>query len=163
MHEAGRVVAVVPAGDTGAAIIADLAFVGIRAELVEPLPGDYQVEDESLREHVAGVEQGLFLGLGLGALVGLVVVLAVGATRDLSWVTQLLLVAGIALQGTIPAAMWRMGRTDRYDDDPDTTRHLGAQDRLVILHAPHDEGRARHVLERHDVVFLTDEQPRQAP
>jgi hypothetical protein len=93
VHEVGRLLAVVPA-DTEEAVIADLAGVTIRAELVEPRPGAYMVEDESRREHLKSAERGLFVGPGLPAPVGLLVVLVLGAIRELPWVTQLLPISG---------------------------------------------------------------------
>jgi hypothetical protein len=94
-----------------------------------------------------------------GALVGLAVVLLVSVVRAWDPVLQLLLVAGISLQGTMPATMWRLGRSDRYDDDPVAVRDLDPDDWLVVVRDPHDAVRAHHVLERHPLVFLDDEEP----
>jgi hypothetical protein len=61
----------------------------------------------------------------------------------------------------MPAIMWRMGRSDGYDDDPASTRDLDPDDWLVVVRDPHDAARAHHVVERHRLVFLADEEPLQ--
>jgi hypothetical protein len=45
-----------------------------------------------------------------------------------------------ARPGTMPAIMWRMGLSDRYDDDPTSTRDLGSV--LVLRLRPDDDHRA---------------------
>lgn len=159
MRDIGRVVALAPNGTEAESARADLAFRGIRAELLHAGAGSYALEDETLREHVDATQRGILVGLLAGALVGLVAVLLVPAVRAWDPVFQLLLVAGIALQGTMPAIMWRLGCSDRYDDDPVTVRDLVPDDWLVVVRDPHDALRAHHVLDRHPLVFLDDEEP----
>ncbi|MFP4635975.1 MAG: hypothetical protein ACLFRD_08940 [Nitriliruptoraceae bacterium] len=71
-------------------------------------------------------------------------VLLVPAVRGWVPVFQLLLIAGIALQGTMPAITWRLGRSDRYDDDPASMLDLNPGDWLVVVRDPHDAVRAHH-------------------
>ncbi|TVR29322.1 MAG: hypothetical protein EA388_15665 [Nitriliruptor sp.] len=159
MRDIGRVVALAPNRTEAESTRADLAFRSIRAEVLHAGAGSYVLEDETLREDVDATQRGILLGLLAGALVGLAVVLLVPAVRGWDPVFQLLLVAGFALQGTMPAIMWRLGRGDRYDDDPVTVRDLDPDDWLVVVHDPHDAVRAHHVVERHSLVFLEDEEP----
>jgi hypothetical protein len=159
MRDIGRVVALAPNAAEAESAREDLAVRGIRAEVLHAGVGSYPLEDESLREHVAATRRGILLGLLAGALVGLAVVLLVPAARAWDPVFQFLLVVGIALQGTMPAIMWRLGRSDRYDDDPALVREAGADDLLVLVHDPHDAVRAHHILERHPLVFLDDGAP----
>jgi hypothetical protein len=159
VRDIGRVVALAPNATEAESTRADLAFRGIRAEVLHAGAGSYALEDETLREHVDATQRGILLGLLAGALVGLAVVLTVPAVRAWDPVLQFLLIAGLALQGTMPAIMWRLGRSDRYDDDPATVRDLDPDDWLVVVHDPHDAVRAHHVLERHPLVFLDDEEP----
>jgi hypothetical protein len=159
MRDIGRVVALAPNGSEAEATRADLAFRGIRAEVLHAGAGSYALEDETLRERVYATQRGILVGLLGGAMVGLAVILLVPAVRAWDPVFQLLLVAGLALQGTMPAIMWRLGRSDRYDDDPATVRELDPDDWLVVVHDPHDAVRAHHVLEQHPLVFLDDEDP----
>lgn len=159
MRDIGRVVALAPNGTEVESARADLAFRGIRAEVLHAGAGSYALEDETLREHVNATQRGILVGLLAGALVGLVVILLVPAVRAWDPVFQLLMVGGIALQGTMPAIMWRLGRSDRYNDDPATVRDLVPDDWLVVVRDPHDAVRAHHVLEQHPLVFLDDEEP----
>lgn len=159
MHRVGHVVAVAPHRGEMDAPLAGLAIAGVHSEVVEPEPGVYELEDESFPRRVRGGRQGLPIGLLLGALVGLTVVVLVPAARGLPGAARLLLAGGIALQGTMPAVMWRIGRLDHYHDDPELTREVTADDRLVIVDDEHNEARARRVLERHHAAFLIDEHP----
>jgi hypothetical protein len=159
MRDIGRVVALAPNGPEAEATRAELAVRGIRAEVHHARAGSYVVADETLREHFAATRRGILLGLFAGILVGLAVVLLVPDVRAWDPVFQLLLVAGIALQGTMPAIMWRLGRSDHYDDDPALVRDLDLDDWLVVVHDPHEALRAHHVLEQHPLVFLDDEEP----
>jgi hypothetical protein len=161
MRDIGRVVALAPSEAEAELTRADLAFRGIRAEVLHAGAGTYVLEDETLREHVDASERGILIGLLAGGLVGLAVVLLVPAVRTWDPVFQLLLIAGIALQGTMPAIMWRLGRSDRYDDDPVSTRDLDPDDWLVVVRNPHDAVRAHHVVQRHRLMFLDDEEPLQ--
>ena len=160
MGDVGRVVALAPDEAEAERTRAELAFRGIHAEVLHADAETYQLEDGTLREHVVASERGDLIGLLAGGLLGVAVVLAVPAVRAWWPVFQLLLIAGIALQGTMPAIMWRMGRSDRYDDDPASTRDLDPDDWLVVVHDPHNAARAHHLLERQRLVFL-DEDPRQ--
>lgn len=161
MRDVGRVVALAPSEAEAESTRADLAFRGIRAEVVHAGAGTYVLDDGTLREHVNATERGLLIGLLTGGLVGLSVVLLVPAVRDWDPVFQLLLIAGIALQGTMPAIMWRLGRSERYDDDPTSTRDLDPDDWLVVVRNPHDAAPARQVIERHHLAVLDDEEPLQ--
>lgn len=162
MHVVGHVVAIAPDPDDVEGLVSELSGADILVQVVEPPDGTYELEDESLHEHLVAAERGLFAGIGLGAVVGLVVVVIVNTFTDLSLAAELLLVGGIALQGAIPAIMWLMGRADRMDGDRMETRVLGSGDRLVVVDALHEERRARSILERHGAVFLTHEHPRPA-
>jgi len=159
MGDAGRVVALAPDEAEAERTREELAFRGIRAEVLHAGAGTYELEDDTLREHVVASERGALVGFLAGGLVGVAVVLLVPAVREWDAVFQLLLIAGIALQGTMPAIMWRMGRSDRYDDDPALTRDLDPDDWLVVVHDPHEALRARHVMESQQLVFLHDEEP----
>ena len=159
MGDVGRVVAVVPDEEEAERTRADLSFHGIGAEVHRPDPGTYMVEDGSLRQHAEAARIGILVGFLLGGLVGLVVVLAVPAVREWPLVFRLLLIGGLALQGTMPAIMWRMGQVDRYDDDPEAAVDLAADDWLVIVRDPHDASRAHRIVENHQATFLTDEEP----
>ncbi len=162
MHRVGHVVAIAPDPLHVDEVVSELASADLLVTVEEPRPGAYELEDESLHEHVRAAERGVIVGIGVGALVGLVVVLVVGAVADLSPTARWLLVGGIAFQGVIPAIMWRMGQADHMDNDPAEMRVLGPQDRLIVVDALHDERRARAILERHGAVFLTHEPPREA-
>lgn len=159
MRDIGRVVALAPDEAEAELTRADLAFRGIQAEVLHAGAGTYVLEDETLREHVDATERGLLIGLLAGGLVGLGVVLLVPAVRAWDTVFQLLLIVGIALQGTMPAIMWRLGRADRFDDDPASTRALDPDDWLVVVRDPHEAVRARHIVERHRLVLLDDDAP----
>ena len=159
MHRVGHVVAIAPDPNHVDELVAELAQADLLVAVEEPRPGEYELEDESLHEHLQAAERGVFVGIGVGAVVGLAVVLAVGAFADLSATARWLLIGGIALQGVVPAIMWRMGQADHMDNDPAETRVLGPQDRLIVVDALHDERRARAILERHGAVFLTHEPP----
>ncbi|MFP4635741.1 MAG: hypothetical protein ACLFRD_07770 [Nitriliruptoraceae bacterium] len=159
MRDIGRVVALAPDEAQAEQTRADLAFRDIQAEVFHAGAGTYVVEDDTLREHVHATERGVLMGLLVGGLFGLGVVLLVPAVRAWDTVFQILLIAGIALQGTMPAIMWRLGRTDRYDDDPASTRELDPDDWLVVVRDPHDAARARHIVDRHGLVLLDDEEP----
>lgn len=159
MRDIGRVVAVAPNEEVAESTREDLAFRGIRSQLHHAKSGSYPVEDETLRDDISATRRGMLVGLLVGALVGLAVVLLVPAVRDWDPVFQVLVVAGIALQGTMPAIMWRLGRSDRYDDDPAAVRALSPDDWLVVVRDPHEAVRAHHVIERHTLVFLDDEEP----
>jgi hypothetical protein len=159
MRDIGRVVALAPNHEEAELTRADLAVRGIEAEVLVADAGTYVLEDETLREHVDATRRGIMIGLLTGALVGLAVVLLVPAVRAWDAVFQLLLVAGIALQGTMPVIMWRLGRSDRYDDDPAATLDLNPNDWVVVVRNPHDAALAHHVIERHRLVVLDDEAP----
>lgn len=159
MPAIGHVVALPPDHDELEPIRDGLAAVGIRSEIREPDPGAYLVEDTSFREDIHGLRNGLLLGLALGALLGLVLVLVVPGLRDLPAVGRLLLVGGIALQGTMPAMMGTMGGTEHYDNDPEALRQVEPDDRLILVDAEHDEGRARRILEHHHATFLAEDHP----
>jgi hypothetical protein len=161
MRDIGRVVALAPNEAEAELTRAKLAFRGIQAEVVHAGAGSYVLEDETLREHVDATVRGILVGLLAGGLVGLAVVIFVPAVREWDPLYQLLLIAGIALQGTMPVIMWRLGGSDRYDDDPASTRDLDPNDWLVVVRDPHDAFRAHHVVERHPLVFLDDEEPLQ--
>lgn len=159
MRDIGRVVALAPDEAEAELTRADLASRGIQAEMFHAGAGTYALEDETLREHVDAAERGILIGLLAGGLVGLGVVLLVPAMRAWDTVFQVLLIAGIALQGTMPVIMWRLGRSDRYNDDPASTRDLDPNDWLVVVRDPHEAVRAHHVVERHRLVFLDNEEP----
>lgn len=159
MHRVGHIVALAPPRDEMDAVQAALAVAGVHAEVIEPQPGVYGLADESFHEHVRAGRQGLRIGALLGALLGLAIITLVPVVRDLPAIARLLLLAGIALQGSVPGMMWRMGRVDHYDDYPDRAQQVTAADRLVIIDDEHDEPRARHVLERHHVTMLRDDVP----
>ncbi|GEM_PF-6698933 len=161
MGDTGRVVALAPDEAEAERTRAELAVRGIHAEVLHAGAGTYRLEDDTLREHVVASERGALIGLFAGGLIGVAVVLLVPAVREWDVVFQLLLIAGIALQGTMPAIMWRMGRSDRYDDDPASTRDLDPDDWIVVVHDPHDALPARHVMEGRQLVFLDDEAPLQ--
>lgn len=159
MPAIGHVIALPPDHDELDPIRDGLASVGIRSDVREPGPGTYLIEDTSLREDIHGLRNGLLLGLALGALLGLVLVLTVPGLRDLPAIGELFLVGGIALQGTIPAMMGTMGRAEHYDNDPVALRQVEPGDRLILVDAEHDEGRARRILEHHHATFLAEDQP----
>lgn len=159
MQPAGHIVAHVPDAERTETAVADLAVHGVHAEVVHAEPGTYRVQDESLHEHIQSGERGLATGLGIGAVVGLVIVLVVGSLTDLGWLPRLILVAGIAVQGTVPAIMWRMGRIEHFDDDPERTLTLSAEDQLLVVDVPSEARRARQVLDDHEAVHLTDRHP----
>lgn len=161
MRDVGRVVALAPDAAEAEQTRADLAVRGIPAEVQHAEAGTYVLEDETLREDLDETGRGIVLGLLAGVLVGLAVVLLVPAVRGWDTAYQLLLVAGIALQGTMPAIMWRLGRGEHLDDDPAVTRDVAPDDWLVVVRSPHDALRARHVAERHRLVILDDEEPLQ--
>lgn len=159
MRDIGRVVALAPDEAEAERTRAHLAFRGIQAEVRHAGDGTYELEDETFREHLYASRRGILVGVLVGGLVGLAVVLLVPAVREWDATFRLLLIAGLALQGTMPAIMWRMGRSDPYDDDPASTRALGTDDWLVVVHDDHDASRAHHIIERHRLVFLDDDVP----
>lgn len=155
MRDITRVVALAHDGTQIERAREDLSLRGIRAHLRHPADGTYVLADETLRADVDAGERGILLGLLIGAAVGLAVVLAVPAVRawDLTW--QLLLIAGVAVQGTIPAIMWRVGRSDR-DDPPVVTRHLDSSDWVLVVDDPEDTARAHRVVREHGLAVLDD-------
>ncbi|HSK25085.1 MAG TPA: hypothetical protein VK906_18005 [Egicoccus sp.] len=160
MRDIGRVVALAPDRDVADETRADLAVHGIPAEVVHAREGSYDLEDETLREHVLAGATGILIGLLAGLALGLVVVFSLPDVRAWDTTVRLLVVAGMGLLGTMPAMMWQMGRRDHDDDDPATTREVTATDWLVIVHEAHDAPRARRVAQRHGLVLLDDEEPR---
>jgi hypothetical protein len=159
MREPGRVVAVLPGVEDLGPVRDALTCCGVHAEVRTPTPGRYLLEDETLHEEVGAGRRGLVVGFLVAAVVGVVVVTAIPAVRELSPLVRLLLVVGIGLQGTLPAILWRMGRVTRLDDDPVAFRELDADDHLVVVEAIHEEPRVRHALERHGAVFLAADEP----
>jgi hypothetical protein len=149
MDGSGRVVALVHDHEEAVAAREDLARGGIAADVVHPEPGTYVIQDESFGQHVRAARRGGVIGLALGALVGLVLALAVPAVRELGWTVQLVLVYGVALQATMPAVMWGMGRVAHYDDDPLESFEVQPSDDVVLVHAARFEPRSRRVIERH--------------
>jgi hypothetical protein len=159
MRTVGHVVALVPDEVAAESVTADLSHHGIRAEILPPEPGVYPVEDQSFRDHLRGAGQGLLIGAVLGAIFGLFIVLMVPAARDLGLVAKVLLIGGIAIQGTMPAMMWRMGRADHYDDDPAEVRVPESPERLVVVDDEPHEPLAHRVIEHHSGVFLDADRP----
>jgi hypothetical protein len=159
MREPGHVVALLPSAAALGPVHDALACCGVHGDVRAPTPGRYLLEDETLHEELGAGRRGLVVGFAVAAIVGIVVVTAVPTVRDLSPLVRLVLVLGIALQGTLPAILWRMGRVTRLDDDPVAFRDLDADDRLVIVEALHEEPRVRHALERHGAVFLAADEP----
>lgn len=160
MRDIGRVVAVTPNRNDAEETVADLRFHGVHADVRSAGAGSYGVEDETFREQVRAAAAGLVLGMFAGAGLALLVVFTVPAVGDWGALYKVVLVAGLGLLGTVPAMMWRMGRRDRGDDDPATIREVTAADWLVVVHEPHDAPLARHVVARHDLLLLDDEEPR---
>lgn len=159
MPATGHVIALPRTHDELAEIRGDLAAHGIRSTIRDADPGTYLVEDTALHEDIHGLRNGLLLGLVLGALLGLVLVLVVPGLRDLPTIGRVLLVGGIALQGTMPTMMWTLGRSEHYDDDPEMLRQVEPGEELILVDSAPDEGRARHVLEHHHAVFLDEDHP----
>jgi hypothetical protein len=159
MREPGHVVAVLPSAAALGPVHDALACCGVHRDVRAPTPGRYLLEDETFHEEVGAGRCGLVVGFLVAVVVGVDVVTAVPMIREFSPLVRLLLVAGIALQGTLPAILWRMGRVTRLDDDPVAFRELDADDRLVIVEALHEEPRVRHALERHGAVFLAADEP----
>ena len=160
MRTVGHVVAVAPTRDEVEPIRDDLRAIGVEPLIRAARPGSYPVEDTSMHEHVTSARRGMLLGMLVGAALGAVLVFAIPELRDLGAAVKLLIVAGIALQGSMPAVMWRMGRAEHYDDDPAVTRDVAAGDQLVIVEAEHEEARVRRILERHHATFVTEDRPR---
>jgi hypothetical protein len=159
MPATGHVIALPRIHDEVQPIRGGLASVGIRSQVRDAEPGRYLVENTTLREEVHSLRNGLLLGLLLGVLVGLVLVLAVPGLHDLPRIGRIVLIGGIALQGTMPTMMWALGRVEHYDDDPELLRQVEPGEQLVVVDSEPDEGRARHLLEHHHVIFLDEDHP----
>jgi hypothetical protein len=122
-------------------------------------PGRYRLHDEMLRRDGAHAGKGFLLGAVVGAVVGVVAVLAILQLEGtLRVVFSIAAIAGFA---GLVGAMVGLQRVETNDDDPVSYREVGEGDDLALIevHDEHWAVRAHRIMARHGVEFVDEPTP----
>lgn len=135
--------------------VADLTTWGFESEILVPAPGRYVLEDGRLHEEASSAVRWALIAAVIGALIGVVVALAVPSVRVHGAGLQWALAIGFGGFAILPGIVIGLQASDHFDDDPARWLEVddGAPLRFVVARGP-SEGRAHRILTGHGGIFV---------